>query len=205
MLRGSIDLNYRQTMSPYVLFDEKKAAQAAAFFLHKAGGTLPLLKLIKLLYLAERLSMQKFGDTITGDEFVSMPHGPVLSITYDHSNGNLRSAPGGWSSWIADREGHAVGLKDPSMIRSPEEDLLALSETDLECLYETWGQFGHWERFKLVEYTHSDACPEWEDPMGSSRPIPYVRVLKAVGYNDEQVQAISRRLHDAKLVNAAFR
>ncbi len=191
-------------MSPYLLFDEKKAAQAAAFFLHKAGGHLPLIKLIKLLYLAERLSMQKFGDTITGDEFVSMPHGPVLSITYDHSNGNLRSAPGGWSSWIADREGHAVGLRDPSMIRSPEEDLLALSDTDLDCLYETWRQFGHWERFKLVDYTHSDACPEWEDPMGSSRPIPYARLLKAVGYNEAQVQAITRRLHDAKRVNAAF-
>lgn len=74
-------------MADYTLFDERKAAQAAAFLLHKAGGRLPLLKLMKLLYLSERESLQKYGDTITGDTFVSMPNGPVLSMTLNFING----------------------------------------------------------------------------------------------------------------------
>ncbi|HTH08426.1 MAG TPA: Panacea domain-containing protein, partial [Acidovorax sp.] len=64
-------------------FNERKAAQAAACLLHKAGGSLSVLKLMKLMYLAERRSLKKYGDTITGDAFVSMPHGPVLSMTYN--------------------------------------------------------------------------------------------------------------------------
>jgi uncharacterized phage-associated protein len=191
-------------MQNYSLFDERKAAQAAAFMLHKAGGELPLLKLMKLLYLAERLSIQRYGDTITGDSFVSMPQGPVLSMTYDHMNGGLESREGGWDTWIADRAGNAIALRDESMIRSPEEDLLVLSESDLECLGEVWVEFGHWDRWKLVKYTHSEACPEWEDPMGSSRPIPTARLLKAVGYGPEQVEALAKRLHEQRYLNAAF-
>ncbi len=41
------------------LFNEKKAAQAAAYFLLRAGGRLDVLKLMKLLYLAERRSFEK--------------------------------------------------------------------------------------------------------------------------------------------------
>ena len=44
------------------LFDEKKAAQAAAYFLLRAGGRLEVLKLMKLLYLAERRSFEKYGE-----------------------------------------------------------------------------------------------------------------------------------------------
>lgn len=49
------------------------------------------------------------------------------------------------------------------MIRSPELDLLALSDTDIECLTDTWNKFG--SECLLRDYTHTDACPEWEDPM----------------------------------------
>ncbi len=186
------------------VFDERKAAHAAAFFLHKAGGRLPLLKLMKLLYLAERLSLGRYGDTITGDSFVSMPHGPVLSMTLDHMNGNLPSVDGGWASWVADRDSNAVALKDPSMVRTPEDDLLALSDTDLECLGEVWNEFGHWDKFALRDYTHSGGCPEWENPGTSSRPIPPSRLLKAVGCTPEQVEAITKRLHEQRYLNAAF-
>jgi hypothetical protein len=112
------------------LFDERKAAEAAAFMLFKAGGKLPLIKLVKLLYLAERLSLQRYGEPLTGDRLVAMPNGPVLSITYDHMNGALPSREGGWESWIADRAGHEVALRDPSKLRTPEQDLLRLSDSD---------------------------------------------------------------------------
>jgi uncharacterized phage-associated protein len=191
-------------MTNFSLFDECKAAQAAACLLHKAGGELPLLKLMKLMYLAERLSLQRYGDTITGDAFSSMPNGPVLSMTLDHMNGALKSSDGGWETWISDRADNSLALRDVSMVRSPEEDLLALSETDLECLGDVWKEFGHWDKFKLRDYTHSDACPEWEDPKGSSRPIPVARVLRAVGYQPEQVEALTKRLHEQRYINASF-
>ncbi|MDD0812968.1 Panacea domain-containing protein [Curvibacter sp. RS43] len=192
-------------MHHFSLYDERKSAQAAAFLLYKAGGKLPILKLVKLMYLAERLSMRRYGDTITGDNFVSMPHGPVLSMTLEHINDAVPSArEGGWDSWIADRADYTVGLKEDVHLSSPEDDLLALSETDLECLQHTWDEFGSWDKYKLRDYTHQGGCPEWEDPNGSSRPIPKSRVLRAVGFNPEQVEALSRRLHEQQYINSAF-
>lgn len=186
------------------LFDERRAAQVAAFLLFRAGGRLPLIKLVKLMYLAERLSLKRYGEPLTGDHLVSMPNGPVLSMTYDHINGALPSVEGGWETWIADRGGHFVALRDESKIRSPEQDLLRLSDSDLEVLDETWQEFGHWDRWALVKYTHSEACPEWEDPEGSSNPIYYSVLFRKLGYTDVQADSLTRRLTEQRLLNAAM-
>ena len=187
------------------LFDERRAAEAAAFLLFRAGGRLPLIKLIKLMYLSERLSLQRYGEPITGDRLVAMPNGPVLSMTYEHINGARLSIEGGWETWIADRAGHEVALRDESKIRSPEQDLLRLSDSDLEILGETWEKFGHWDRWDLVKYTHSDACPEWEDPDGSSRPIAYDVLFTKLGYSQEQASSLMNRLAEQRQLNAAMR
>jgi uncharacterized phage-associated protein len=187
------------------LFDERRAAEAAAFLLFKAGGRLPLIKLVKLMYLAERLSLQRYGEPLTGDRLVSMPNGPVLSMTYDHINGALPSIEGGWDTWVADRAGHVVALRDESKVRSPQQDLLRLSGSDLEVLGETWEQFGHWDRWDLVKYTHSEACPEWEDPDGSSLPIPYEKLFIKLEYSAEQAAALVQRLSEQRALNSAMR
>lgn len=191
-------------MSTTPLFDERKTAEAAAFLLFRAGGALPLIKLVKLLYLAERLSLKRYGEPLTGDHLVAMPNGPVLSMTYDHMNGALPSREGGWESWIADRAGHELALRDPSMLRTPEQDLLRLSDSDLEVLTEVWEQFGHWDRWRLVDYTHSAACPEWEDPDGSSRPISYELLFSKLGYSSDQAAALAERIKVQRALNASM-
>ena len=62
-------------------FNEKKATQAAAYLLRLRGGRMSYMKLIKLLYLADRISLNRRGRPITTDRYVSMDRGPVLSRT----------------------------------------------------------------------------------------------------------------------------
>ncbi len=80
---------------------------------------------------------------------------------------------------------------------------MALSDSDLEVLGETWKEFGYWNRWDLVKYTH-DHCPEWRDPEGSSNPIPYRDLFTALGYNAEQVKELVARLNEQERINAAF-
>lgn len=176
------------------LFDVRRTAQAAAFLLHRAGGTLYLIKLIKLLYLAERESLKRFGEPITGDSLVSMPHGPVLSQTLDLINGAVESPP--WDDLISDRAGRLIALRDPNAVTDPTRELLELSESDVEVLDAVWAQFGAMDRWDLVRYTHSQAIPEWEDPEGSSTPITYKSLFAAVGYSPDQVAALTSRLRE---------
>lgn len=188
----------------HLLFTEKKAAQATAFFLYKAGGSLTILKVMKLLYLAERESLRSFGVSITGDAFVSMPHGPVLSMTLDCMNGFRVPASNIWNSWVADRAGNHLGLADPSMIRSTD-DLRELSESDLEALNKVWEEYGHLSAIQLRDMTHNTTlCPEWEDPKGSSRPISMKRLLHFIGYTDDQVNNIIRDIQAQSDLAASF-
>jgi len=54
-------------------FDEKKAAQAAAYLLKLNGGTMDRRKLLMMLYMADRKMLVEHGRTITGDEFANVP------------------------------------------------------------------------------------------------------------------------------------
>jgi uncharacterized phage-associated protein len=182
------------------LFNERKAAEAAAYFLMRAGGSLAILKLTKLLYLAERRSYEKFGEGMVGDQLVSMPHGPVLSLTYNHMNGVIDSVPGGWDTWITDRAGHQLSLQDAS--RSPD-DLLELSDADLEVLTETWAKFGAMSGSALRNYTHNQ-CPEWKDPDGSMIPMTPESLFDALGFTEAQKRAALGKLAAASSITAAF-
>lgn len=189
-------------MTKNQLFDERRTAEAAAYLLFRAGGELPVLKLMKLLYLAERLSLQRYGEPLTGDKLCSMPRGPVLSMTLEHINGFRPSVQGGWDSWISDRANHFVALSDPGMVRSTN-DLTHLSETDTEVLQETWNDFGHMDSWELVDYTH-DRLPEWQDPEGSSLPISYFDVFKATGFDEGAAKILADRLDTQQRIGAAF-
>ncbi|MQR00988.1 Panacea domain-containing protein [Glaciimonas soli] len=185
------------------IFSEKKAAQVAAYFLFQARGRLPVLKLMKLMYLVERRSYQQYGEPIIGDTLVSMEHGPVLSRTLNRINGMTPSAEDGWDMWVSDREGYDVALSDASLIRSPEEDLLELSDADLSLLAETWAEFGHLSKYQIRDYTH-DHCPEWVDPDGSSVAISINRLFEVLDFNNDQSQTLATRLEEQRVINTAF-
>lgn len=194
-----------------MLFNERKAAQVAAFFLHK--GTPPalravgwrqrmkLIKLMKLMYLAERQSMQLYGEPMIGDSLYSMDHGPVLSTTLNLINGMTKSAEGGWDYWISDRADHRVALK--TSVDDPRKELLELSDADLEILNTVWDKFGGMDAFKLAELTHQ-ICPEWQDPKGSSIPISHEKILEACGRSEEEIEDLRARIRLQRRIDRGF-
>lgn len=156
------------------MFSESKAAQAAAFLLKRHGGTLPVISLIKLLYLADRLALVECGQPITGDRMVAMPHGPVLSCIYDLINlGRRDNETRPWFEYVGERTNN-----DVSVVSSTESaNLDALSPYEIRVLEATDLKFGAMHKWALVDYTHT--LPEWHDPRGSSVPIAPQRILQA--------------------------
>ncbi|NWC28433.1 SocA family protein [Pseudomonas tolaasii] len=163
----------------------------AAFFLCCRGGTMSYLKLMKLLYLADREAINRFNRPISDDNMVSMTHGPVLSRTLDLMKQKIPSDD--WSQWITVPTAFDVSLK-----RALHEwdELDELSVADLNVLEDIWKKFGHMDRFQLRDYTH-DNLPEWKDPGRSSQPIETSDLLEALGRNKhqaiEQASAIRER------------
>ena len=184
------------------MYDELKAAQVAAFFLSRQAGRMNVLKLMKLMYLAERESYRELGEPIMSDHLVSMPHGPVLSLTYTRSNGDADPSPEGWDAWIGDRAAHMVQLGKP--VHDERRDLDRLSDAELAILARVWERFGQMGQYEIRNWTHEN-CSEWEDPEGSSKPIPTRRLLRAVGYTEPQANEIAERIDQMRNCNAKVR
>jgi uncharacterized phage-associated protein len=165
-------------MTP-VWYNARKAAQVAAYFAKAQGGKINVLKLVKLIYLADRLALETFESPILADKFVSMDHGPVNSITLNYVNG-LSDDRDEWAEFVSDREGHFVGLADSEL---KVHDLDELSGAEIKILALVWDRHGRLNQFEVRDFTHKN-CPEWEDPKGSSEPIPLERIFKFLGKRD---------------------
>ena len=128
------------------------------------------------------------------DKLVSMDNGPVNSITLNRINGFVNDDD--WREFVSDRENHFVGVVKEDL---SEKELRELSRAELRTLDNVWNEYGQMNQWELVKHTH-DKCQEWEDPHGSSSPIPYARVFKAIGkQNAAELEA--KIMSDRKLLS----
>lgn len=68
------------------MFRSQKVLEIITFLLSMNNNKMEKLKLIKELYLIDRLSIEETNMSITGDEYFSLPHGPILSNTLNILN-----------------------------------------------------------------------------------------------------------------------
>lgn len=158
-------------------FSEAKAAEAAALLLKKSGGRMPYMRLIKLLYLADRESLHRFGRPIVGGRYVAMKLGPVLSEVLDAIK---CERPGTWQETV-ERDGYDVRLKTAPVIR-------LLSEAEISVLEETADLFRRLDQWALSGWTHGLA--EWRDPGASAQEITPEQILAALEKSEEEIEDI---------------
>jgi len=148
------------------------------------------MKLLKLLYLAERKSLVEATKSISGDRLVAMDNGPLLSETYDLIKSSARGKRDGYWCERINAVGYEVVLQDEI-----EAEPLDLSDADERRLNSIYDEFGSMSEFDLVEWTHKN-LPEWSDPKGSSRPIPTRDVLYAADLPSDVVSKKEQDLYE---------
>jgi uncharacterized phage-associated protein len=192
------------------VFKEPKAAQVAAYFLHRAGGAMPRAKLVKLMYLADRHHYCERGFPITDDDAVAMEFGPVLSKTLGLVNGDLRPSAS-WDGLISGKEGkdgHEAALRRP-IGGNDLDELSEAEERTLEAVFGRFGQCGEWE---LSDYTHT--LGEWiqcgaagaqgSGPGDGRAPISPRDILTALGKSPDEIEASLRYIEECREMDAAL-
>lgn len=178
-------------------YNEQKAAEAAWKMLRLGGGQMNYMKLIKLLYIADRKAIARWERPITTDEFFAMKNGPVLSHIYDQIKGS-QSENGNWEERIS----HGKG-KYEIKTRSEQVQLRELCEAEVEMLESVYAEFGHLNQYQLRDYMHEhfqEYTPP--DPISSSERIKLERVLEAVDYSPESIQRITTEISEETAINA---
>jgi uncharacterized phage-associated protein len=176
-------------------FDERKAADAAAFLIQLHGGEMNHLLLVKLLYAAERASLERFNRPIIGDQYVSMEHGPVVSRIYD-----LIKDETTFPAWSV-----LIERSSPTTVRlaTDELPLRSLSDAEIDILTEVTRRYRGMDGFKVRDQMHRDFA-EWQDPGKSSVPIPVERVLTVLKKSDADIDRIKQNAEEKKYFEKLF-
>jgi uncharacterized phage-associated protein len=74
----------------------------------QAGRALEF-RLVKMLYYADRMALECWHRTITGDAFYSLPEGPIVSTAYDLMKGSgPKKLQERWFTFIQPRQGNTI-------------------------------------------------------------------------------------------------
>lgn len=175
-------------------FDLEKATQAAAKFIKLAGGKMKYLKLIKLLYLADRDAIRILEQPISGDKYYSLKYGPILSRVKNLIN--EEEEPGEyWKKHISAPNDYNVKLNS-----DPGDE--ALSEAEDEIIESIFKSYGNLDQFKLANLTH-EICEEWQPPAEDgplATPITIESILKAVG-KENDIARISTEIGQSRILD----
>ena len=138
-------------------FDYKKATQAINYLTKKEGGQIDKLKLIKLVYFADRYHLRRYGRPMVNDAYFAMPLGPVGSSVKDIAE---------FSDFLDDSErqyatkfiGRGGGANTVVSIADVDSEIFSKSE--IEALDFAYNEFGAKTASTLVNVTHR--YPEWD-------------------------------------------
>jgi uncharacterized phage-associated protein len=165
-------------------FNFEKSLQAAGVLLRLEEGRMPYLRLLKLLYIADREMLAGSASPITGDRAQAMKYGPVLSHIYALIKG---SGPrfDDWDRHIR-TQGYALKLAD-------DPGRGKLSRGEIEKLTEVSKRYRNQDQWELSDLTHD--FPEWkahwpDGAEGGSYPIPWEDVITAQGEDAETIKVV---------------
>ena len=160
---------------------ERQAAQLAAAFILKADRPVGVVRLMKLMYLAEREAIRRTGLPMVFDEIHAMREGMALSRTFDLMTARQGESKGDWARHIAPLSRAGLGVCQGV----GESSLDGLSRGDLEIVNLVWAKHGQSNRDKLVHEVHhklDEWLEHWDDPnrRRAAVPVPHDKLVQTI-------------------------
>jgi len=180
-------------------FQINKAVEAASEFIQRSGGSINIMKLVKLIYLLDRLSLDQRGFPVVGGSYFSMTNGPVTSEILDLINyGRLRDVPSTiWEKSISDRINHEIKLVDHF---PPRE---SLSDAEIKLIDQIWSVHGPKNQWELVEWCHSN-CKEWTRLQKGCLSIGVENIAEALGKSPEAKKKLITEASELNMLDELF-
>lgn len=179
-------------------FNSLKSLQATKVLLRNHHGRMDRIRLLKLLYIADREMLVQSGMTLTGSRAVAMKYGPVLEDLFRiTASGEIESSL--WGTEIQ-RDGHEVVLS------STDAGVGKLTKGELRKLHELSKRYSDFTNEDLIEETHGFA--EWAGVFDENHPdsapaMTWEAALEAQGEYDS-AESIESDLRELQAADAAL-
>jgi uncharacterized phage-associated protein len=162
-------------------YSGEKATQAAAWLVALAGGKMNHIKLSKLLYIADRRALKRWGRPIIGGEYANMEHGPVVSPVVDCLKPVGGRPPNDyWDACFSRKVNEIILVENPGRGQ--------LHAAAIKLLDEIFLELGHLSQWELRDLTHE--FPEYSDVGKSSKGINLPVLLGHLKKSTEQINAL---------------
>ena len=189
-------------MSVQFEFDPEKTVAAALYIVSKNLPELTMAKLFKLLYLADKDHLVRYGRPITGDNYVAMKDGPVPSNLYDLFK-EARGTPSSPAGILLSKsiKAEVSTYQYPRLVASGTIDPMQLSISDIAALDRILFEFGRLSFLRLRSLTHE--TPAWEnaraDRASDSPPMKFEDFFEEdpnaiVGAKEEMVENFALKM-----------
>lgn len=171
----------KKRVSTFFSFNSSKAIEVILYLAEKLQVP-NIYGICKIVYLADKASLEKYGRFIFGESYVAMEEGGTPSNVYDL----LKSIREESSNELKIEKNHVIALRPPK--------LDYLSQSDIECLDQTMNKYGksaNWNGRKIA--CHDQAWREaWENRGNNkSAPIPIDSIAKTLADSDDLIDYLS--------------
>lgn len=176
------------------MFHTKKALGMTLFFLEKNGGALNDVKLAKMMYAAERLSLEKYQRTLCDDKFFALRWGPILEAAT-----NLAKHPNNdraWNESLAFHP-HSEGASENTVHLIGNADYQhLLNKKEIALLEKINAIFRDLNKYQAHDYCvehFSEYKEAWEkrSPSAKRAEIKLESIFIALGYSQEDADELA--------------
>jgi uncharacterized phage-associated protein len=186
-------------------FDPEKATEAIVYLSSLGLPALSKYKLCKLLVLADKHHLVRFGRTITGDRICAMEYGPVPSASLDMMSrilgGEELSQQG---QALAERVAIDRRYTHPRFAAVDKDfQAHALSQSDLESLQAVANEHGKKGFDELKALTHEMIAYKraWENKSNNAPPIAFEDFFEE---DDEALAGVFEEMVETDAMRKAF-
>jgi uncharacterized phage-associated protein len=188
-------------------FDTEKAIAAIVYLGSRGIHGLTKYKICKLVFLADKYHLVRYGRPITGDRLCAMPYGPVPSQILNILNGAIEAEGG----WIADEGVRLLSdfvevqrmYHDPHFktVRDMEPGILSTSDINaLNAVVQEHGAktFGELKAMTHESYAYQTA---WGKRTNNSPTIAYEDLFEE---DDDALEGAREEMIENHQLRAAF-
>jgi hypothetical protein len=170
-------------------FQPEKSLAATSYLADRSGET--MYTILKMIYLADRFHLERYGRPITGDDFIAMKQGACPSKIYDsmkvlRGEKNTNYLPDSEKYLSVDPETYDVSVKDMP-------DINVLSASDIECLDEALSILKRRGRWLVRDMAHDEAWQKTE----RNALMDFVEIAKTLPNGEALARHIETRFSDA--------
>ncbi len=115
----------------------------------------------KLLYFADKTSLERYGRFIAGDEYIAMEYGPVPSNAYSLMK---YASPDGELGFRIEDGRKVIPLRDPARDELSQSDIEAL-----DLVIDIYGRMPFWQK---TEVSHDAAWEKAWENRGANKSSP---------------------------------